>query len=292
MDKIIISGINYINLAKRIGRRIKAKFISLEYKKFPDGELYLRLKSKINNENVILVETLYPQNDSIVELLFLLDLINEFKPKSVTLVLPYFAYARQHKRYRNFEVISAKTLAKLIQNFEINKIITVNLHSEEVIKFFDIPVVNLAAEKLIAEYFLNKDLKNPFVLIPDQEREVMAINAAEVLKCEYSFLKKYRSRVTGEIKTEILKDFDLKIRDVIILDDIISSGKTMLNAIKIAKKKKARNIFVSCVHYIPSNIYKKFLKLGVKEVVATNTIPSEISKIDISPLISKEIENL
>jgi phosphoribosylpyrophosphate synthetase len=66
----------------------------------------------------------------------------------------------------------------------------------------------------------------------------------------------------------------------------------MLNAIKIAKKKKARNIFVSCVHYIPSNIYKKFLKLGVKEVVATNTIPSEISKIDISPLISKEIENL
>jgi ribose-phosphate pyrophosphokinase len=292
MDALVISGINSINLAKRVGRRIKAKFISLEYKKFPDGELYLRLKSKINNENVILIETLYPQNDSIIELLFLLDLINEFKPNSVTLVLPYFAYARQHKRYRNFEAISAKTLAKLIQSFGINKIIAVNLHSEEVIKFFDIPVVNLAAEKLIAEYFLSKNLKNPFVLIPDQEREEMAKNAAEILKCGYFFLKKYRSRVTGEIKTEIFKDFDLKGKDVIILDDIISSGKTMLNAIRIAKKKKARNIFVSCVHYIPSSIYKKFLKLGVKEVVATNTIPSEISKIDISPLISKEIENL
>jgi ribose-phosphate pyrophosphokinase len=286
MSKVIVSGTNSEELAKKVARKIKAKFVGIEHKKFPDGESYVRLKKSISREDVVILQTLYPQNDSIVELFFLLDLINELQPKSITLVIPYFAYARQHKRYRKWEAISSKTLAKLIQCFRVNKLITFDLHSKDVLNFFEIPTVHLTAAELIAEYFLKKNLKRPFVLIPDQEREEMAKIAARVLNCNYSFLKKYRSRITGEIKTKIWKDFDIKGKDVILLDDIISTGKTMLNAIKIVKRKKARSIFVSCVHHIPSKIYKKFLAIGVKETVATNTISSEISKIDIAPLIA------
>jgi ribose-phosphate pyrophosphokinase len=286
MSKVIVSGTNSEELAKKVARKIKAKFVGIEHKKFPDGESYVRLKKSISREDVVILQTLYPQNDSVVELFFLLDLINELQPKSITLVIPYFAYARQHKRYRKWEAVSSKTLAKLIQCFRVNKLITFDLHSKDVLNFFEIPTVHLTAAELIAEYFLKKNLKRPFVLIPDQEREEMAKIAARVLNCDYSFLKKYRSRITGEIKTKIWKDFDIEGKDVILLDDIISTGKTMLNAIKIVKRKKARSIFVSCVHYIPSKIYKKFLAIGVKEIVATNTISSEISKIDIAPLIA------
>jgi ribose-phosphate pyrophosphokinase len=286
MSKIVVSGINLEKLARNIARKINAKFIGIEHKKFPDGESYLRLKEGIPKEDIIVLQTLYPQNNSIIELFFLLDLINEFRPKSITLVVPYFAYARQHKRYRNWEAVSSKTLAKLIQSFKVKKLITFDLHSKDVLNFFSIPIVHLTATELIAKYFLKKNLRKPFILIPDQEREEMARIVARILNCDYSFLKKYRSRITGEIKTKVWKDFGMKGKDVILLDDIISTGKTMLNAIKIVKMKKARNIFVSCVHYIPSKIYKKFLALGVKEVVATNTIPSEISKIDITPLIT------
>jgi ribose-phosphate pyrophosphokinase len=289
MSKVVVSGGSSEKLAREISRRIKAKFIAVEYKKFPDGESYLRLKKTIPEEKVIIVQTLYPQNDSLIELFLLLDLVREFNPKSIIVVIPYFAYARQHKRYRKWEAVSAKTLAKIIQSFKVSKLITFDLHSKDVLNFFNIPVVNLTAAELIAKYFSKKNLEQPFVLIPDQERGEMASVAAKILNCNHSFLKKYRSRITGEIKTEIWKDFDIKGKDVILLDDIISTGKTMLNAIKIVKSKKARSIFVSCVHYIPSKVYKEFLALGVKEVVATNTIPSEISKIDVAPLISAEL---
>lgn len=290
MERVVIGGSNSEKLARDVARKLNAKFIDIEYKKFPDGESYLRLKKSFLEKEVIIIQTLYPQNDSIVELLFLLDLVNEFQPRNISLVIPYFAYARQHKRYRKWEAISSKTLAKLIQAFKVNKLITFDLHSTSVINFFDIKVINLTATELIAKYFLKKNLKNPFVLIPDQEREEMAKLAAKILGCDYSFLKKYRSKVTGEIKTEIWKDFDIKGKEVILLDDIISTGKTMLNAIRMVKRKEAKSIFVSCVHYIPSQIYKKMLSLGVKEVVATNTIASEISKINIAPLILNTIK--
>ena len=291
--KVVVSGTNSIKLAKNIARRINAKFVGIEYKKFPDGESYVRLKENIpKGAEALIVQTLYPQNDSIVELFFLLDLVSEFKPKNISLIIPYFAYARQHKRYRKWEAISSKTFAKLLQNFNIERIFTIDLHSNDLIKFFDLEVVHLSTTELIAKYFLRKNLKNPFVLIPDQEREWMAKKAAKILNCDYSYLKKYRSRVTGEIKTEIFKDFDLRGKDVILMDDIISTGKTMINAIEIVKRKEAKNIFVSCVHYIPSEVYKEMLNLGAKEVISTNTIQSEVSKIDVAPLIVDSLKSI
>ncbi|MDI6807056.1 MAG: ribose-phosphate diphosphokinase [Candidatus Aenigmarchaeota archaeon] len=290
MEGVIVGGTSSQKLARSIAKLLRFKFVDVEYKKFPDGESYVRLEKSIFRKNVVLVQTLYPQNDSLVELFFLLDLINEFQPKNICLVMPYFAYARQHKRYRKWEAISSKTIAKLIENFGVKEIITFDLHDKSVIDFFNIEVVHLTASELIAKYFLKMRLKNPFVLIPDQEREEMAKVASKILNCDYSFLKKYRSRVTGEIKTKIWKDFDIKGKDVLILDDIISTGKTMLNAIKIAKEKGAKNIFVACVHYIPSEVYKKMLSEGTKLVVATNTIPSSISKVNITPLISNKLK--
>lgn len=285
---LIIPGTSSKELGKKIADLLKAKLIEIEHKNFPDGESYIRLKERIGRDDVIIVQTLYPQNNSLIELFFLLDLVRELGTGKVTLVIPYFAYARQHRRYLEFEVISAKTIAKIIDFFNVEKVIVIDVHDKAALKFFRAKTVNLTTSLTIANYYKNK-LKNPFVLIPDQERKEFGKNIAKVLGCDYTWLKKYRDRITGKIKTKIWKDFDLKEREVLIADDIISTGETVMNAIEILKKKNAKSIFVACVHYIPSKAYEKIIKAGAKEIIATNSIQSEISKLDVAPLIAKEL---
>ncbi len=287
----VVGGTTCEELARRVARRLNRKFVKVHRKKFPDGESYVRLLRKPSSKRAIVFQTLYPQNDSTVELTFILDLLEEFDVEQVWLVIPYFAYARQHKRYRKWECVSAKSLARLIESFEnVEKVFLLDLHDESILNFFRrCKTIHLSARRLLAEYFSRKKLNDPFVLIPDQERKELAISVSSELGCDYSFLVKYRSRVTGEITTRVWKDFDVNGKEVLILDDVISTGKTMLNAIKIVKEGGAREIYCAATHYIPSKAHEMLMKAGAKEVIATNSIPSEISKLDLAPLFAEAL---
>jgi len=282
----VVIGPSSRKLAESIAKQLKDEKVGVQRKKFPDGESYIRLEKPIKKgAKVVVVQTLFPQNDAIVELLLMLDVVNEFKPKSVTAVIPYFAYARQHKRYLKWEAIAAKTVASLI-DAKVDKVLLVDVHDRILLKFFK-KAKELSAASLISDHF--KKIKDPFVLVPDQERGDFAKAIATRLGCEFSWLSKHRDRETGKVTTKIRKKIDVLGKNVLIVDDIISSGHTMLNAIEILKKLGVKGVYVAATHYLATGAHKKILAAGAKEVVATNSIESEIGKIDIAKTVADEL---
>src|SRR3989344_128822 len=215
MATAVVIGPSSRELAISVANKLQAEKIYVQHKKFPDGESYLRLEQPISKgSDVIVIETLFPQNDSIVELLCILDVVQEFKPKSITLVAPYFAYSRQHERYLKWEAVSGKTIAELIDK-KINRIFMFDVHHKKnLFSFFKhAKPIELSAAKQIADYFSTKEnsrriflakknhannfsleVKNPFVIAPDQERKGFTDVIAEELGCKYSWLSKHRDR--------------------------------------------------------------------------------------------------
>src|SRR3989344_7335193 len=290
MATAVVIGPSSRELAISVANKLQAEKIYVQHKKFPDGESYLRLEQPISKgSNVIVIETLFPQNDSIVELLCILDVVQEFKPKSITLVAPYFAYSRQHERYLKWEAVSGKTIAELIDK-KINRIFMFDVHHKKnLFSFFKhAKQIELSAAKQIADYFCN--VKNPFVIAPDQERKGFTDVVARELRCKYSWLSKHRDRYTGKTVSHMRHKINLKGRNIIIVDDIISTGGTIVNAIEILKRNGAADIYAVATHYMNvAGVREKILIAGAKDIVTTNSIPAVISKIDLSEIIVKAL---
>ena len=281
----VVIGPSSRELGIKIANLLGAEKIFVQRKKFPDGESYIRLEKKPSNSRVIIVQTLYPQNDSVVELKLMLDTLIEFKPFDVSLVIPYFAYQRQHKRYRTWEAISAKVIAEMFDHKHVDRVLIADVHDRILLKFFkNAETHEISAAELIAGHFAK--LRNPFVLVPDQERGYFAKIIAEKLGCEYSWLSKHRDRVTGNITTKIRRKFNVSGKYVILVDDVISSGKTMLNAIALVKKLGAKSVSCAASHYVPLGAEKMLKKAGAREVIASNSIPSSIGKLDLAEEIA------
>jgi len=287
MATSVVIGPSSRELAILVANKLKAEKIYVQHKKFPDGESYTRLEQPIQkNSDVVIVETLFPQNDSIFELLCILDVVHEFKPKSITLVIPYFAYSRQHERYLKWEAISGKTVAELIDK-KVNRVLIFDVHHKKnLFSFFKhAKPAELSAAKEIADYF--KRIRNPFVITPDQERENFTDVVARELGCEYSWLSKHRDRYTGKAVSHLRHKIDLRGKNIIIVDDIISTGGTIVNAIEILKQRGAADIYAVATHYMNvAGTREKIIAAGAKDVVATNSIPSAISKINLSAVIA------
>jgi ribose-phosphate pyrophosphokinase len=288
---MIVAGPASRELAKKVAKILKLKLVEIEFKLFPDGESYLRFKRNLKGE-VFVIQTLAPPQDrSLFQLLLLISTAKELGAEKIIAVVPYLAYARQDKRFRSGEVISSKLIARLIEESGADELVTFNVHSLKALEFFRIKTSNLTAVELIADYF--SGMKNPFVLAPDEKAIPLAKGVASRLGCEYTSLIKRRDRITGKIETRVKGGMKIKWREVIVVDDIISTGGTMINAIRILKRLGARKIRVACVHAIlAQDALKKILKAGAREVVATDSIPSEISKISLASLIAKEIVRL
>ncbi|MCS7123259.1 MAG: ribose-phosphate diphosphokinase [Candidatus Aenigmarchaeota archaeon] len=255
------------------------------FKKFPDGEVYVRFKKVLEDNEIIFVSSLFPPNDSIVELILVL---NELSNKEIILVVPYLAYSRQHRKFLENECISAQALAKVIESFNVKKLITVNVHSSEVSNFYKkTEFVNIDAFEEIINHFKKKF---DFVLLPDNEKDRVEVieNLSKKYNFEFSYLIKERDRYTGEIKSYLNEEIDLKNKKVLIIDDMISTGSTIINSLKILSKMKVKSAYVSCVHGLfLNNCDKKIKKFKfVKEIVCTNSIENKFSKISLARVIS------
>ncbi len=285
---IIVPGPSSKELGHKIAQLLNEEIISIEQKVFPDGENYLRFTGEVEGEEVIVVQTMGPpQNTSLIQLLFMLRTLKELGAKKTIAIVPYFAYARQDERYRPGEVVSAKIVIDLLEKVGADKFITFDIHNLKLLKYFKIEAINLTAMPLIGEFFSKFKLRKPFVLAPDQENPKRAEIVAKILGCDYSWLDKFRDRVTGEIESKIHEDFDVSDKDVIIVDDIISTGKTIVNAIEILKRKGAKDIYVGCTHpVLAPGALERITKAGAKVIVATDSISSNISKISLAPLIA------
>jgi len=283
---IVVAGPASPKLGKRVAELLECELAPLEWKRFPDGESYIRIPGDLKGESVVVVQsTSPPQDKRLMELFFILDLINELGAKEVTVVIPYLAYMRQDKRFREGEVVSIKVVSRLIESFNVDRVILVDVHSRMVLDSFNVDVAEVSAMPLIGSYFSSIDLVNPFVLAPDKKALILAERVAEKIGCKYDFLEKRRDRITGEIKT-YFKEINVKGRDVVIVDDIISTGGTIANAAEMARSLGARRIYAACTHaLLVKNALMRLSSAGVFEIIGTDTIESNVSKVSVAPAI-------
>lgn len=287
----VIAGNSSEDLAKKISKKLRANFIKTERKIFPDGESKITLKGKISKSKTIVVQSIYPPVDS--NLIQALSLISKAKDHSteVIIVVPYLGYARQDREFLPGEIVTMKILGQLFKGVGVSKILVVDIHSKIGLKLFKIKTKNVSAISDLVLYFKKVNLKNPIVVSPDQGGKERAKEFANKFGCEYIALKKQRDRKTGkvEIKTETL---DLvKGKDVILVDDMISTGGSIIKASKFLKKQKCKRVFVACTHALLVNdADKKIKKSGVTKIVSTNSIPGKTSVVDISNTIVKALK--
>ena len=289
-DLSVISGKSSENLAKELSKKIKANFVKSEIRVFPDGESKITLIGKLSKKKSIVVQSIYPPVDT--NLVQALSLITKAKENSseVIAVIPYMGYARQDREFLPGEIVTMNVLGKLFKSAGASKIIIVDIHSLIGLKYFTIKTKNVTAIPDLAEYFKKLSLKNPLVVSPDQGGKERAKDFAKELNSDYIALEKIRDRKTGKIKIKTKNVAEVENRDLILVDDMISTGGSIIKATQFLKKQKCKKIYVACTHALLMNdAENKIKKAGVTSIISTNTIPGKTSKVDISKTIAKAI---
>jgi ribose-phosphate pyrophosphokinase len=288
----IIPGPASKELAEKIGKLSKTEVVPMFFKTFPDGESYIRLEvESLRNEDVVIVQTTGPPQDQrLIQLFLMADNAKDMGATSITAVVPYFAYSRQDKRFLAGEVFSVKTIVKLLEDCGIHRIITVNAHNPTLLKTFKIPVEDLSAIPLLAEYFKSSGLvEEPLSLSVGKKAVSVAQEASRVLKGGFDYVSTKRDVRTGSVTLE-QKELPVKNRDVIIFDDIISSGGTMAKAVKLAKDHDARKVYAACVHpLLIGDSQERILGNGAEDIIGTDCVSSVVSKVSVAPLISRAL---
>jgi len=287
---IVVPGPASQSLGQKVAETLNAQIVSVNLKSFPDGEYCLRFDGDLKGEEVVVVQsTGPPQDTNITQLLLMLDAAKDLGAEKVTAVVPYLAFARQDKRFLAGEVVSAETVVKLIEACGTDQFITVNIHSENTLKRFSVLAEDLSAITLLAEHFKSRGLDGAFSLSPDKGAVGLAEEADRVLGGGCGWLRKERDRYTGEIQVEE-KSLNVKGRDVIVFDDIISTGGTIARAVKMLKTQGARRVYAACVHpLLIGEAKQKILQSGAEEIVGTDSIPSSVSTVSLAPLIAEAL---
>ncbi|HJM79299.1 MAG TPA: ribose-phosphate pyrophosphokinase [Nitrosopumilus sp.] len=291
MSKLsVISGKSSEKLAKELSKKIKANFVKSEIKVFPDGESKITLIGKISKKKSVVVQSVYPPVDT--NLIQIFSLIAKAKENSseVDVVIPYMGYARQDREFLPGEIVTMKVLGKLFKGAGASKIIVVDIHSLIGLKHFPIKTKNVTAIPDLVNYFKKLSLKNPLVVSPDQGGKERAREFAREFNSDYIALEKIRNRKTGKVKIKTKNLDEVKNRDLVLVDDMISTGGSIIKATQFLKKQKCKRIYVACTHaLLMNNAEKKIREAGVTKIISTNTIPGKTSKVDISKTIAKAI---
>jgi ribose-phosphate pyrophosphokinase len=278
------------DLGEKLAKQMNAEVVPVFLKVFPDGESYIRFeKQALKNEDVVIVQTTSPPQDQrLVQLMLMADNAKDMEARSITAVVPYFAYSRQDKRFLPGEAFSIKTIVKLLEECGVSSIITVNAHNPAVLRSLKLPVQDLSAIPLLAEYFrTNRPLQNPLSLSMGKKALSLAQEADNILRGGHDYVASKRDIVTGNVTLED-KPLPVKNRNVIIFDDIISSGGTMAKAVKLVKDQGAEKVYAACVHpLLMGDSQKRILDNGAEEIVGTDCVESPVSKVSVASLIGK-----
>lgn len=282
----IIPGISSQLLATRIAAELGAEACLCEYKRFPDGELYTRVIDKVKDEEVVIVQSLMADT-GLIALLQLIDAVEE--AHKTTVVIPYLGYARQDKRFRPGEAISSRAIARGISFAGIvDKIFVVNVHNRAVLEYFDVEARHLDAAPLLGEYLAKRGIVDPVIIGPDEGARDLAKSVAAPHGFEYDVLEK--KRISGDEVIIQPKELSVKGKNVVIVDDIISTGGTIAEAASMIRAREAIEIYVACIHGLfVQNATLRILNAGVKDIIATDTIESIFSKISVAKMVADEL---
>ena len=297
----ILAGTSNLKLCKDIARNLKLKLVNTNIKRFPDNEIYVEINENIRGNSIFVVQsTSNPVNDNLMELLICIDALRRSSAKNITAVIPYFGYARQDRKVVPRTAISAKLVSNLITDAGANRILSVDLHAGQIQGFFDIPVDNLFATPIFARH-IKKNIKtnNLICVAPDVGGVERARALSRRINVGIAIIDKRRP-TPG--KSEVMNIVgNVKDKICVIVDDIIDSGGTIVNAAKALKDKGAKEIYVYITHAVLSgSAVDKIKKSQIKKLIITDTIDNskkiKISKkievISFAPMISEAIKRI
>lgn len=272
-------------LASRTARALGIEPVLSEFNKFPDGELYLRIAEDIENECVTLIQST-PTDSHFVSLLQLIDACEGAKELNV--VIPYMGYARQDKKFKPGEPISARAIARCIR---ADRVFTINIHEKSVLEHFPGPAKNLDAAKLVGEYIAGLNLEDPLLIAPDSGAEGLVKRVSSGLGFDYDHLEK--TRLSGDTVVIKTKNLDATGRNVVLIDDMIATGGTMAESIKMLRAQGAADVHIACVHpVLARNAALRLFNAGVKDIIGTDTLEKGESRLSVAPLIADAIKGL
>lgn len=277
-------------LGRGVAEALGAEVVPVEYKNFPDGESYVRVTGGVRGEDVVLIQTTYPQPDKrLIELLLIIDALRDLGASRIRVAVPYMAYARQDTRFREGEAVSIKTLFRTIEGAGCSEFYTVDLHKEVSLEAFRVRAKNVYASEAIASHLEGMGLSEPYILSPDKGAINIARRVAERLGAEYGHFEKTRDRITGAISVRGER-LEVKGRPVVITDDLISTGGTIANAAKLVKEAGCDRVVAVCTHpLLVSGAFERMRASGVDEILGTDTIEGEVSKISVALLLAREL---
>ena len=290
----IIAGPSSYDLATKIAKDLDAELVPVDVRIFIDGESKIKMNN-VENKYCIIVQSTYPPVDRhLLQALMIIKKCTDCRALNLCTVIPYMAYARQDRAFVEGEVVSIALVAKLLETVGTKQLMTVDIHSSLALSHFTIDVQNVSSIPLLAKYAAdNIKLSKPIVVSPDSGGIKRAEEFAKFLRLDAIALKKARDRSTGEVYIDEKLDSSIVDRDVILVDDMISSGDSIIKACKVLKKNRSGKIYVMCAHaLLIGDAIQKIKASGVEEIIATNSIPSKWAKVDLSPIISANLRAL
>lgn len=296
MEKILIAGPASQSLSILIAEELNIPYINTEFKRFPDGENYLRLniedETSIANKEVIIVQSTGPsfqgsQNERLFQLLMMIDSVIRIGVENIKVVVPYLAYARQDKIFRPGESKFANVIVRLIDSMEIDEFYTVDVHNPEIMEEFACKAINIDSMQVLADYIKAKGGKDIIVVSPDkgavERSKAFASHFEEDVPVD--FFEKKRDVETGEITMS--GKLSLENKDVVIADDIIATGGTMAKAINLSKQSGAKKVYAVATHaLLLENATYRILDAGANEIIGTDSIDNEVSKVSLAKPIA------
>lgn len=266
-------------LAKHICEQIGVSLGNANISRFSDGEISVHINESVRGADVFVIQsTCAPVNDHIMELLVMVDALKRASAKSINVVVPYYGYARQDRKARARDPITAKLVANLIQVAGANRVITMDLHATQIQGFFDIPVDHLLGVPILADYFLQKDLTDIVVVSPDHGGVTRARKMAERLKAPIAIIDKRRPKPNVAEVMNIVGNIEGKT--AILIDDIIDTAGTITLAANALDESGARDVYACCTHPVLSGpAIERIQQSKIKELVVTNTIPLPEEKV-------------
>ena len=287
-------------LAQKIADEVGVELGKLSVDRFSDGEIQINIEESVRGDNVYVIQsTSAPVNDNLMELMIMIDALRRASANTINVVLPYYGYARQDRKARSREQITAKLVANMLQNSGVTRIVALDLHAAQIQGFFDIPVDHLMGAPLLADYFINEGVAaNAVVVSPDHGGVTRARALAEFLKAPIAIIDKRRPRPNVAKIMNIIGD--VKGKKCIMIDDMIDTAGTISKGAQALMDAGAEEVYASATHAVLSGpAIERLDNSPLKQVVVTDSIqlPDEkqidkIVQVSVAPLIGAAIKRI
>ncbi|MDR1404346.1 MAG: ribose-phosphate diphosphokinase [Candidatus Methanoplasma sp.] len=283
---IIVGGSSSRDLAKEMSNILGCTYVQAATTRFPDGECYTRIDNGSLNDDVVIVQNTYPDSN-LIEMFLLQDAVRKLGARHTTIVIPYFGYARQDRAFRPGEPESAKVMTKHL-GMMCDRVLTVDIHKESILDYFECPHTDLKAAPAIAGHFTGKNID--LVLSPDVGAKDRAKAIGEMMEVPYDHLEKVR--LSGSEVRISPAGMDCKGKNILIVDDMISTGGTIVAAKHALKEAGASSVSVACTHGLfVNNALERLTGNALEAVLCCNTLENEVSHISVAEIISDALND-